>query len=255
VETEIGPTLREARIRHKIDLSEVEQRTKIRVRYLRALENEEWDLLPGPTYTRSFIRTYALSLGLDGERLADDFRRLQDAQAAELAGGREPSGFQPRLARVGDGPRFGAGVIGALAAAVLVVVLVVLGLTAGDGDNDTGPQGEAAGGAAQQGKGEQQVAGKGKQGVSIRLTATAEVWVCAIGADGTPVVNGEILPAGTQEGPFRSGRFDLAFGNGAVDLQVDGKPFQVEDTPSPVGYRVTPNRVRVLPEGSRPDCT
>jgi hypothetical protein len=69
------------------------------------------------------------------------------------------------------------------------------------------------------------------------------------------VVNGEILPAGTQEGPFRSGRFDLAFGNGAVDLQVNGKPFQVEDTPSPVGYRVTPQKVRVLPEGSRPDCT
>jgi helix-turn-helix protein/uncharacterized protein DUF4115 len=255
VETEIGPTLREARIRHKIDLTEIEERTKIRVRYLRALENEEWDLLPGPTYTRSFIRTYALSLGLDGERLADDFRRQQEDQAVEPAGGREAAGLQPRLARVGDGPRFGAGVIGALAAAVLVVVLVVLGLTAGDGDNDTGSPGQAAGGAAQQGKGQQQAAGKGKEGASIRLTATAEVWVCAIAADGTPVVNGEILPAGTEEGPFRSGRFDLAFGNGSVDLQVNGKPFQVEDTPSPVGYRVTPQKVRVLPEGSRPDCT
>jgi cytoskeleton protein RodZ len=75
VETEIGTTLREARIRHKVNLAEVEQRTKIRVRYLRALENEEWDLLPGPTYTRSFIRTYASFLGLDGERPRSEMAR------------------------------------------------------------------------------------------------------------------------------------------------------------------------------------
>jgi cytoskeleton protein RodZ len=254
VETEIGPTLREARIRHKIDLSEIERQTKIRVRFLRALENEEWDLLPGPTYTRSFIRTYALALGLDGERLADDFRRLQEAQAAEVAGGREPPGLPPRLATPGgDGPRFGAGLAGAVAAAVLVVVLVVLGLTAGDDGDDTASEGRG-GGARQGAQGQQQAASQDKPGVSIRLTATAEVWVCAVAADGAPVVNGEILPAGSEEGPFRSRMFDLAFGNGGVDMQVDGKPFQVEETPNPVGYRVTPERVRVLAEGTRPDC-
>jgi cytoskeleton protein RodZ len=254
VETEIGPTLREARIRHKIDLTEIEERTKIRVRYLRALENEEWDLLPGPTYTRSFIRTYAMSLGLDGERLADDFRRQQEDLAAEPASGREPSGLPPRLSEAGEGPRFGAGFIGALAAAALVVVLIVLGLTGGD-DNEPGSGTQAAKGSGKQGKKDQAAVGKPQDKVSIRLTANAEVWVCAIAADGTPVVNGEILQAGAQKGPFRSGKFDLAFGNGAIDVQVDGKPVRVQDTPSPVGYEVTPKRVRVLPEGSRPDCT
>ena len=48
------------RNRRKIDLSEVEAATKIRVRYLRAIENEEWDVLPGGIYTRGFIRTYAV---------------------------------------------------------------------------------------------------------------------------------------------------------------------------------------------------
>ncbi len=256
METEIGPTLREARIRRKIDLTEIEQQTKIRVRYLRALENEEWDLLPGPTYTRSFIRTYAIALGLDGERLADDFRRQEEERALDLAGGREPSPRMPRPANEGDGSRIGAGLIGALAVAALIAVLIVLGLTGGDG-NDSSSGTTAGSGLAKQGKGKG-AAQPGKPrppGVSIRLSATAEVWVCAIAADGTPVVNGEILSAGARRGPFRSRKFQLAFGNGSVDMQVNGKPFKVENTPSPVGYQVTPKQVSVLPEGSRPDCT
>ena len=59
---EIGATLREARMRQRIDITDMEVRTKIRAKYLRALENEEWDLLPGPTYVRSFLRTYADAL-------------------------------------------------------------------------------------------------------------------------------------------------------------------------------------------------
>ena len=49
---EIGATLREARMRARIDVSEIEAQTKIRAKYLRALENEEWDLLPGPTFVQ-----------------------------------------------------------------------------------------------------------------------------------------------------------------------------------------------------------
>ena len=56
---EIGETLREARMRRRIDMTEVEAATKIRAKYLRALENEEWDLLPGPTFVKTFLRTYA----------------------------------------------------------------------------------------------------------------------------------------------------------------------------------------------------
>ncbi len=56
---EIGETLREARMRARIDVSEIEAQTKIRAKYLRALENEEWGLLPGPTFVKSFLRTYA----------------------------------------------------------------------------------------------------------------------------------------------------------------------------------------------------
>src|SRR5205823_2588435 len=71
---EIGESLREARMRARIDVSEIEAQTKIRAKYLRALENEEWGLLPGPTFVKSFLRTYAQALGLDGKALVEEYR-------------------------------------------------------------------------------------------------------------------------------------------------------------------------------------
>ncbi len=52
-------------MRQKIDITEIESKTKIRAKYLRAMENEEFDLLPGSTFVKSFLRTYAEALGLD----------------------------------------------------------------------------------------------------------------------------------------------------------------------------------------------
>src|SRR3954447_10370889 len=72
---DIGTTLREARIRARIDMTEVEARTKIRAKYLRAIENEEWDLLPGPVYVKSFLRTYGDFLGVDSRMLVDEYKR------------------------------------------------------------------------------------------------------------------------------------------------------------------------------------
>src|SRR5438477_8855070 len=71
---EIGESLREARMRARIDVSEIEAKTKIRAKYLRALENEEWGLLPGATFVRSFLRTYADYLGLDSRLLVEEYR-------------------------------------------------------------------------------------------------------------------------------------------------------------------------------------
>src|ERR1700677_4219633 len=78
---EIGSTLREARMRARIDISEVEASTKIRAKYLRAIENEEWDLLPGTVYVKSFLRTYGDYLGLDSRLLIDEFKRRYERPA------------------------------------------------------------------------------------------------------------------------------------------------------------------------------
>src|SRR6201992_1203571 len=90
---QIGARLREARMRAKIDINQVESDTKIRAKYLRAMENEEWDLLPGEIYAKTFLRTYADYLGLDSRELVDDYRRQYerptDHDLRPLSSGRE----------------------------------------------------------------------------------------------------------------------------------------------------------------------
>lgn len=70
---EIGYSLRAARERQGIGLPEAELATKIRVKYIRALEEEDFDALPADTYARGFLRTYADYLGLDGEIYVDEY--------------------------------------------------------------------------------------------------------------------------------------------------------------------------------------
>jgi hypothetical protein len=86
---EIGSSLREARMRRGLELSQVERDTRIRPRYLMALEEEQFDVLPGPAYTRGFLRTYADYLGLDSQRFIDEYNS-RFAPAAE-----EPAGAVP----------------------------------------------------------------------------------------------------------------------------------------------------------------
>ena len=70
---EIGNSLREARVRQQLELGEIELATKIRARYLRALEEESFEALPAQTYVKGFLRTYADYLGLDGQLYVDEF--------------------------------------------------------------------------------------------------------------------------------------------------------------------------------------
>ena len=70
---EIGNSLREARLRQGLDFPEIEQGTKIRGKYLRALEDEHFDLLPAQTYVKGFLRSYAEYLGLDGQLYVDEY--------------------------------------------------------------------------------------------------------------------------------------------------------------------------------------
>ena len=70
---EIGNSLREARVRRGIDFAQAEAAIKIRGKYLRALEDDQFELLPAETYVKGFLRTYAEYLGLDGQLYVDEF--------------------------------------------------------------------------------------------------------------------------------------------------------------------------------------
>lgn len=247
----IGATLREARNRRKVDLSEVEAAIKIRVRFLQAIENEEWDVLPGGAYTRGFIRTYAFFLGLDGERLADDYRR----STAPPGGERAPKRIEPvqTSARKG-GPRISGRFLVAVVCLVLVAVVVGIGLAGGNGGSSTTAPGANEAGKRHNGR-NQAKAKAAQPGVAMRLAATAEVWVCLLNAKERALIDGQILEEGTEAGPYRSGGFEIALGNGSVTMMIDGKRAHVPASSSPVGYRVdSSGDLTALEEGERPSC-
>jgi hypothetical protein len=89
---EIGNTLREARLRRGLDIPQCEYETKIRAKYLRAMEEEQFDLMPSPTYVRGFLRTYADFLDLDGQLVLDEY----ESRFGGFEGGPD---FDPRRGR------------------------------------------------------------------------------------------------------------------------------------------------------------
>jgi hypothetical protein len=254
VEIGVGNKLREARTRRHLGLQEVEEATKIRCRYLQAIEDEDWDQLPGDTYARAFIRTYGSFLGLDGERLAEEQRQVR--------GSTRPAERLPRVesrprhtGRKRRGPAVSPRLIAFVVSALLVVALVVIGLSSGGGSSNP----KASKGHAREGGSGAKVADNVKtnaEGHALTITANGEVWVCLLDGKGNPLVKGRILYPGETEGPFRSGSFTLALGNGAVTMSVDGQQQNLPEPSSPIGFAVdSQGSVRELPEGERPTCS
>ncbi|MCD5533541.1 helix-turn-helix domain-containing protein [Lactobacillus delbrueckii] len=70
----IGEQLRKAREAKGLSISDIEKATKIQSRYLEAIENNDFDKLPGDFYVRAFIRQYAQIVGLDGKELLSQYQ-------------------------------------------------------------------------------------------------------------------------------------------------------------------------------------
>jgi cytoskeleton protein RodZ len=102
---EIGRTLRLAREMRGLSLQQVEEATKIRARYLRDLENENFEVLPA-VYMLGSLKTYAEHLGLDGAAITGELKRRQSSlqpeqdQAAEDPPSREPRGLLASLSHL-----------------------------------------------------------------------------------------------------------------------------------------------------------
>jgi cytoskeleton protein RodZ len=90
---EIGNSLREARVRQGLEYPQIELATKIRAKYIRALEDEQFGVLPAHTYVKGFLRTYAEFLGLDGQLYVDEFSSRFVADGLEEA----PRRVAPRV--------------------------------------------------------------------------------------------------------------------------------------------------------------
>lgn len=254
---EIGSTLRETRIRKKIDIMTVEDATKIRAKYLRAIENEEWNVLPGPTYVKTFLRTYAQYLGLDSHLLVDEYSaRFEEPEDLELpAFSREPR-VRTQVQRVGPPSRL---VVGGVIAVLILAFLLVLGLTADD-NGDKGSSDRAHRSAAREGRGQRSGsatapgAAAKRTNVKLSVVAARPVWVCVVDARDRPVIAARTLTAGERQGPFTSKSFKVTVGNGGGDLRINGKLRDTPDRSEPVGYLVKPSGTTLLPAADRPSC-
>jgi cytoskeleton protein RodZ len=247
----IGERLREARMRRKIDIAEVEAATKIRAKYLRALEHEDFGLLPGPTFVKTFLRTYAEYLGLDAQLLIEEYRAQFEPREPEPQPFVPPSRRrrdQARRQRTPRGPP-GPGTAVLVAVAVILVIFVILGITGGSG----------GGNGSQTARSPQRIATTKPRPaapqkpvvttVAVRVVPANPTYVCVDHGLNTAVTFQGIL---AQPRTFHGKVVRINSGQSNVGMTVNGKPFTVPQSQFPIGYSFTPHNAVPLQPAQRP---
>ncbi len=240
-------------MRAKIDINEVETRTKIRAKYLRAMENEEWDLLPGEVYVRSFLRTYGDYLGLDSRQLIDDFRRRyerpDDHELRPIAPLGRDRDRTPR--RRGIPPWL-------VIAAVLVAIVVVLFLV---GKNNPGSPSHPAtttstktGHRTSRRHRRRPTPRAAPTNVKLQLQPTGQVYVCLVDGTGKKLIPGQIFNVGQAIPTKSASKLLLTLGNNNVKMKVNGVTVPVAASPGSIGYRLLPTGHSPLSAAQQPKC-
>jgi cytoskeletal protein RodZ len=187
---EIGNSLREARLRQGLEFPEIEYATKVRSKYLRALEDEQFDVLPAQTYVKGFLRTYAEYLGLDGQLYVDEYNSRYvgvEEESPLRASMRQPTQQERRFA--------GGVVLAAVAGIAVVTALVIAAWRFGTGSNSPTKTPAAANHKA---KKQQKKAHKtAARSVSVQIQATHGYGSYIVARVSSP--GGRQLYAGTLE--------------------------------------------------------
>ena len=243
----IGETLREARMRQRLDIADVEERTKIRAKYLRALENEEFGMLPGPTFVKTFLRTYSEALGLDPHLLVEEYRTSyesgDDLEHVQALG---PPSVGRERRRQGRG--VGPGSVLLLVVAGVVALFVAIGLL-GSSDDDGEPDRATPIATETTPRTERVRKPPRPRRVVLRIAPVTPTYACLDRGAGTPVIF-----ENTLDGPrtFRGRRLRVNLGKTDVELTMNGRRVRVEAGPNPVGFEFTPRGSEPLPVGERP---
>lgn len=252
---DIGSTLREARMRARIDITEVERATKIRARYLRAFENEEWDALPGPVYVKSFLRTYADYVGLDAHALVDEYKRRYE----------RPFDHEPRSSvgpprrdreRVPRGPLLPPwALIGLVLVAIVVALFIVGSLPSQKAAIKTSSSPAARPVTHPKVVPHRRTAPRRvPTTVTLKLAPTGPVYVCLVDGTGKVLIPGQIFAPGQTVPTETAAKLLLTLGNNSVQAKVNGKPMNVAASASSIGFELTPRGARPLPVGQQPRC-
>lgn len=265
-------------MRQHLDIIDLEARTKIRGKYLRALEDEEWGLLPGYPFVKGFLRTYADMLGLDGRALVDEFKRqYRDPLDVDLTAplpsrrearrsaseharergdrGRVRGGGDRGRVRGGGGGR-GASGRGARPPAALVVVVIAVVLAAvlyfvGNNSHKTGTTDTGTTNTTRthttttRTHTHTRTTPAAPTRVGLRLAPTGSVYVCLVGytasgnTHGHVRLNGVILTTASREPIYHAdSHFLVTFGNSSIGMYVDGRRHIVPTSSTPTSYSV-----------------
>lgn len=243
-------------MRARIDVSEIEAQTKIRAKYLRALENEEWSLLPGPTFVKSFLRTYATALNLDGKALVEEYRLTHERPSEGMLEPIVSPSQRHRGRSQPSGPSRGYMIaVGAIVA--VIVVLIVLLATGGSGSKSptsatkTTPAKTTHHASTKPAK----HAAAGGELLALSLKPTAAIYVCLIGDNGRKLIPGLELQAGESTSTYHAKHFEITLGNNSVTMYIDGRPRAVPSSTQAVGYSITKARGRRTLTGTQlPTC-
>jgi hypothetical protein len=244
----IGDTLREARMRQRLDIADVEASTKIRAKYLRALENEEFGMLPGPTFVKTFLRTYAEALGLDPHLLVEDYRAHYEAgdEVEHIQSLGPPNLARDRRRR---GPRLGPGSLLLLVLVAVVGALVAIGLLTDGGDDGGEVAGETTPRTETTERRQQQPERRRPTRVVLRIIPLTPTYVCVDRGSGKPVLFENTIDAPQT---FRGKVVRVNLGKTDVQIRKNGRPVPVATGPDPVGFEFTVRGRRDLPLGERP---
>ena len=248
-------------MRARIDVSEIEATTKIRAKYLRALENEEWSLLPGPTFIKSFLRTYAQALGLDGKSLVEEYRLHHERPSDTML---EPIVSTPQRNRnrtPGTGPS--PGYMAAVGAIGVVIVLLIVLLVSGGGSSprtsgstSTRTRTHASSTAHRTHTAPAVTHAIASTGiVELSLRPSGVIFVCLIGDGGRRLIPGVTLQPGESTPTYRARHFVINLGNNAVTMYIDGRARTVAASSQAIGYSLTKARGRQpLAAAQLPTC-
>jgi cytoskeleton protein RodZ len=242
-------------MRQKIDIAEVETATKIRAKYLRALENEEFALLPGNTFVKTFLRTYAEYLGLDAQLLVEEYRAEHEPRGeAELQPYVPPARRRPERDRGPVRPRGPAGPPGPGTAlfvlvAVVLVIFAILGLTGGTGSKNNTAVKNTHPRQTRKPRKPKPVPKPPPTTVRLKLVPVNATYFCVDRGRGTPVLFQGITAHGLR---FKGRHLRVNAGSTSAGLFANGKRVPVAPGPQSIGLDFTPGRTRSIPPGLRP---
>jgi hypothetical protein len=255
---EIGAALRDARAQRGLDLAQCEVRTRIRAKYLRAMEDERFELLPAAAYVKGFLRSYGEALGLDGQVLVDEYTlrfepRPEPAHEMTVvrrpapAGRIWPKGRRPASSRRSEAQLLWLGIGGSIAVALLVWV------GADNGERSTPiPAAPIVSVAAPP-----TVAGAALPASPAASTASGRVTLSATGVDGTngsflmvrrggpggPKIFEDTIPAGATRTFSDARRLWVRVGwTPGIALRVGGRPART--AAGTLNFLVTPEGLK-----------